>query len=526
MVEPSAAATGALHAQLLHAAAQRAKGASGAPRGKVLQFVRRVAMHPAYAAAAAFLIVGGAVGIQLTRGKLMMPAPTVQTEPVPAAAEPVVTATPAGPTPPAGAPASPSANGPVGFFKNDGTELAKAAEAQSKLDSLSKQAKEELPENSVGVDVGGKRLVAKPSPRREVPPSGYTNTVPAPKVALKSDSNDPLGNINDPIGGVWNGKDSTTVGDVVSNERSRKGAKPVLVDTPQAPVAAHHAAAGGATRGAAGEQNQWNADTNGLMRGGETGTVTSRPAAVAPPPPPPSSSAPAAAPTPEVAAAAPAEKSRGESRDDYKPQDGRYRSGVSTGSTAGAGQASTWDNKKSVAAPSAAADKQGALTRSGDALRKKAEELATTGRCDEAVKLYQELEKTYPTYRIAPADRLPYVRCLRQTGRLQQASDELDSLKRDKANTNRLIQDEELQLQQQMRAPAKQQVAQPKPATKAPLAPAPPAEAPSQQAQAPEGGRATKSTIVRQKAKKAAQPADDAFEAPARPAAEPNKAAY
>ncbi|HZS36555.1 MAG TPA: hypothetical protein VFF06_07005, partial [Polyangia bacterium] len=60
---------------------------------------------------------------------------------------------------------------------------------------------------------------------------------------------------------------------------------------------------------------------------------------------------------------------------------------------------------------------------SADALRRKAEELATSGRCEEAVKLYQELEKKYPTFVVSPRDRLPYVRCLRATGNEQLAND-------------------------------------------------------------------------------------------------------
>jgi anti-sigma factor RsiW len=65
-VEPAERLTGPLHQQLMHAAAQRK------PRGKVIPFLRRVVSHPGYAAAAAFLLVGGAVGVQWSRGQLKM----------------------------------------------------------------------------------------------------------------------------------------------------------------------------------------------------------------------------------------------------------------------------------------------------------------------------------------------------------------------------------------------------------------------------------------------------------------------
>ena len=82
-VEPTERLTGALHQQLLHAAAQRK------PRGKVLPFLRRVVSHPGYAAAAAFLLVGGAVGVEWTRGRLLMTPPATQSAPAAPAATPV-----------------------------------------------------------------------------------------------------------------------------------------------------------------------------------------------------------------------------------------------------------------------------------------------------------------------------------------------------------------------------------------------------------------------------------------------------
>ena len=76
-VEPTERLTGALHAQLMHEAGKRE------PRGKVLPFVRRIVRHPGYAAAAGLFIIGGAVGVQWSRGKLMMPVAQHATAPEP-----------------------------------------------------------------------------------------------------------------------------------------------------------------------------------------------------------------------------------------------------------------------------------------------------------------------------------------------------------------------------------------------------------------------------------------------------------
>jgi hypothetical protein len=87
-VDPPANATGALHAQLLHAAAQRK------PMGKLLPFgrrVQRVMMHPGVMAAAALVVVVTVGGTMWWRDKVMMPARSE----APAVAAPTVATTPA-----------------------------------------------------------------------------------------------------------------------------------------------------------------------------------------------------------------------------------------------------------------------------------------------------------------------------------------------------------------------------------------------------------------------------------------------
>jgi hypothetical protein len=67
-VEPTEKLGGALHQQLLHQAAQRSR------RGVLLAFPRKLVEHPAWAAAAMFAIVGGAIVINWSHERAIMPA--------------------------------------------------------------------------------------------------------------------------------------------------------------------------------------------------------------------------------------------------------------------------------------------------------------------------------------------------------------------------------------------------------------------------------------------------------------------
>ncbi len=489
MVEPSAVVTGALHAQLLHAAAQRARGkphSVEAPRGKMLAFVRKVVMHPAYAAAAMVILVGGAVGIQWSRGRLLMPAPVAEETVAP-------TATPALEAPAAAPAASPagtffgkedSAKGAAPMDKSERASVAKeSAKLAAQLDTLSKTGKD-----SLNLEIAGKAMpVHSAAPVRRDSygdNNGFTNTVPsAKKRALSNDPANPLAGLDD----LTVEKDTRYHGNVVGAPANKNSVGRTI-------------AAGGETRGATGSpganQPEWNAQTSTMA-----GSVTSKSS----PPPPPKASAPAsvAASADREGNDAPVDRPRAE----YKSQqqvvvDGKLAGPRSGSGGAIAGDAKPQEQKPVIALPrapqgQAQGTSAGLLTRNAEGLRKKADDLAASGRCDEAVRMFQDLEKSYPTYRMTPKDRLPYVKCLRQTGRLQQASDELDSLKREKAVDNRMIHDEELQLQQRMRAPApSKQIAQPKAA----------------EPKTPDQRQVQEARPARGKAKKGA--AADAYEAP------------
>jgi anti-sigma factor RsiW len=68
--EPPARVTGPLHAELLYEAARRT-----GRRRRGFRFVRRIVAHPGYAAAAALVVVGGALGVEWSRSHILISLP-------------------------------------------------------------------------------------------------------------------------------------------------------------------------------------------------------------------------------------------------------------------------------------------------------------------------------------------------------------------------------------------------------------------------------------------------------------------
>ncbi|HEX4459360.1 MAG TPA: hypothetical protein VIA18_15380, partial [Polyangia bacterium] len=136
--------------------------------------------------------------------------------------------------------------------------------------------------------------------------------------------------------------------------------------------------------------------------------AASPPMASAPPPP----AARAVAPSPVVAAPASAQQSQ--------TRGGYYGS--------------------SLPAPKAAAPQQ-----QTEDLHARADELVRANRCDDAVKVYAELDRR--AQRMSPKERANYVRCLTATGRQQAAEQQLDELKADKSVTNGLVRQAETDVQ-------------------------------------------------------------------------------
>ena len=376
-VEPSASlGGGALHAQLMHAAAQRKP-----KRGVLLAFPRKIIEHPALSAAAMFVLVGGAIAINWSHGKMAMPATEHANldAPKPTEVEPEA----------ATDKLAQGANGPA---------------AAPMVAAKNKEA-EQADDTSVSLATGkgnytvqrptAHRAVATAAPKKEAPPR--MKTIASDGKAAKYDNafGDTLG-AKDEAGNDANGLEGATSGGVAGG------------------------ALGGAGRGAASEVAKSSAPSDLLRKGvaekapareekqqAAHGYKAGAPATTVPQAPPPP------APAPTVAAATPASTSN---ERDY----GAYRS-----------------QQQDVAKPAGSA-------RNYDVLRKQADDWAKTNRCDEAIKAYEELEKS--SQRLLPNERVQWVRCLAQRGRQEEAQQRLDDLKQDKKATNALIQDAEKEL--------------------------------------------------------------------------------
>jgi hypothetical protein len=455
-VEPPANATGALHAQLIHAAAQRASAAAGG--GKVIPFGRRVqkvVLSPAFLAAAMFVIVGGAAGTMWWQGKFDMPAKHAEaTAPVevPApAATPVVTAMPSGATATAEPEKAEKAKAEVSVDetarKADNKKGSKISGAYD--DSV---AGNEGGEGENKVYLGGIGKDAKPVEVKRAPPAAHaaakevaadkpadlpatTPEAPAkkmspapeparpmPKSAMKTRSMDnaALGDLDGAVdssngmkgrsnvapggagGGVLGGVAST--GDTRSRRDQGVQPKPAAKPAPPADrLAKREEAPQAGPRG-----GTWNGQVSSL--------------------PQPASSAPAAPPPPM-----------------QQSIDGKVGGKSSAGeksSTADQTWRGTTSTKQQQAQPSFASPatpqepaSQGYAqqnTRNYAADRKKALDYADSGRCTDAVKVFEEMQKA--RWSLSAKEQTAYKRC---KARLEEAT------KQDKNFQNRMMQDAE-----------------------------------------------------------------------------------
>lgn len=381
-VEPTGQLGGALHAQLMHAAAQHKPR-----RGVLLAFPRKIVEHPAWAAAAMFAIVGSAVALNWSRGKLAMPMAEK--------AEAPATATPtASPT----VPAAPAAEPAVG-------EKNKEDAAKVGVLGALKGGKDSGGDTKLLLDAepAGRLTVQRPATHHAV-----TTGAPAKMPAMKKVAKTKL-----PSGGLAD--DSLIV-----DGKSGEGA----ADKPRA-ASAPAGAGGAATRGAdvaATEAEEKSSSPQSLSRA--KNEDQSRYVASAPKPSPPAASAPTQSwpSNPRVSVQqGPVANTAPTPVMETPPAREQYRAKA----------------QSSVQAPATP-------SRDIETLRKRAVDLATTGRCEEAIKAYQELEKR--TSFISPTERIHYVRCLTALGREEQAQQALDELKSDKRVTNSDLQQAENEL--------------------------------------------------------------------------------
>ena len=452
-VEPPAALGGALHAQLMHAAAQRKPR-----RGLLLSFPRKIVEHPALSAAAMFVIVGGAIAINWSHGRLAMPV-----------ADQSETAAPAVPDAPKPTESAKLAEGAAEAPAAEPVPLAKSKEGDKAANVVFKgeAANKPLPQEDatkIALETPAGSYRVQPSAHRAAVAAAAPAKKPAParlkKLAVdgKYDSSldDRFAAKDEETGGP-NGLGSVTRGGVVggglgatsggggraaANENAKSSAPAELA---RKSVAEKQTATGATT------------PSHGYASGGPA-TMTPRPTSAsseqawrnrAPAAPPAATSAP----PPSAPASA---------------RDSGY-----------------FARPQAQAAPPAAVQKPAANARNFDVMRKLAVEDAKTGRCEEALKLYQELDQA--NQHLSPGERVGWVHCLAERGRQEEAQQRLDELKQEKHVTNAEIQNAERELDDsKRRVEGKKAKRAPAPADRAPAAAAaeqrraepPPAQSP------------------------------------------------
>jgi hypothetical protein len=494
-VEPSERLAGPLHAQLMHAASQRK------PRGKVLPFLRRVVSHPGYAAAAALVLVGGAVGLQWSRGRLLMPTAQQAAESAPAAA-----ATPA--VQPAKAqPAAPGATATTTPTVPEVNAAAPAPEPEGKLaPSLAQQA-----------DDSDRRALDKKA-EADAPTSGEKAKAPSRGIAEPKDALDEgraiTARLKKDSGGAdrdvfKRGDDLSGLGGVKGGNASSGGGSSI------GSYGSSASGQGGRTHGAQAQapaptpRPSYNKEAPAPRQAAApSAPAASAPTTATPPPSPPASVAKPLASGPPPAKKAPAlpksdgvdgyadGKSRAPQRAPQEDQQPRghhddivaqradrkpapaeeparpapppspahaQRSRInnndeSAGAVGGDALASEPpktmaekaerapdrnNNDKNIDGDLEASPRREARTENGaarddfDTERNRAAALAQGGRCEEATVLYGRLEKKAPE-RLSAQEKLTYVRCLRALGRLEPAQDELNQLRNGRAQQGTL----------------------------------------------------------------------------------------
>jgi hypothetical protein len=434
-VEPTGPLPGALHAQLMHAAAQHKPR-----RGVLLAFPRKIVQHPAWAAAAMFAIVGSALALNWSRGKLEMapasaPDKTVDAPEVPAA-EPAL-GTPA--------PAQPAAV--AGKVEEKAKDEVERAERQGAVATVAKDGKQNEPRIEVEMLPAGRMTVQRPALHRAA-------ATGAPlKVALPAAPPPSLKKVA-PLSGLRGGAvdDAVVLDGTRSEGYANGGARNVR--------GAENTRRGGENAGSA---NNLHGDRAKKVRGaedtpgrggdslaGETSIGSKSEAA-------PKSSAPESL-------------ARTRQRDQAEPAHAASDPAPMTASTTPA-HGEEQVVVKSSPAPDVEANSAPVLetrvptyreqyraplplpkpvqapsqqSKDVDALHKRFLELATSGHYEEAIKLFQELEKR--TAFITPQERAQYVHCLTAVGREEQAQQQLDDLKNSKRATNAQLQEVESEL--------------------------------------------------------------------------------
>jgi Putative zinc-finger len=390
--------------QLLHAAAQQKP-----KRGKVLMFARRVVSHPAYMAAAVVVIVGGAMAYNFRAGRVMMPAAEPELHEAVATKMPVAATPPVEKTQTAVAGGELPAGAPEG--KIEGKMAEPAREIAKPMESFASHSAAE-PKIVLKTDAPAEYGVTRSS-RKNVPGAAFDGR---PAVADK--------------GYLEKGKDSSlraqfddnrnndgviSRGDELDLEGGAGGGK------------RRHASGGGLAR--------TEAEKNVISGAG----VAMKPAPVVAAAPPPPAPEPQPAKPQPAKKMAKAEEERTADRDALAQNQGRVQNHPSIAqnpsaraqaaaapapasvappaapapATAAMQQPSQQKEMPSNEAPALAADNKARSKQNGEdpaALKKRMLAYADNGDCEQARKLYEQIDKQFPSY-LTSADRVNYSRC-------------------------------------------------------------------------------------------------------------------
>jgi hypothetical protein len=339
-------------AQLMHAAAQQKP-----KRGKVLMFARRMVSHPAYAAAAVFVLVATAVTVNFTRNKLDMPKE--------AAHEPVVTAEPP-PPPPAEAAQPPRA----------AAQPAPAAPGAMALDDTLDGLAKDKPKIELKTEPAGAYTTTKAPPARKISTATGDELVLNPTMeGYKAPAAPKPAEVrrDDAGGNKTRHHASADIAAEDAKAPSRPAGSPTVVLKPAAPAP---------------EKRESVSMNYGKGAGGERGRVEMETVV-----------APGAAKESQLA---------------QTPAAQNAPSQVAAGAVAAPPPATS---TPALAEKSLDNNNNARQQRTADPmlLRKQFLAYAQSNRCTEAVSTFQEIDKRYSGV-LSVNDRLEYVKCLRRSG--------------------------------------------------------------------------------------------------------------
>lgn len=450
-VEPSNDRMAAIQAQLLHAAAQRKGGA-------VIPLFRRIVTHPGFSAAAAMIVVGLYVTTQW--GNLKMPtkssssdsasapaaaapapAPaTATTTPIPAANPAPATPVVATKTPAEAPPADPSeqAIGGEGAAAYDKSKRELAKTEQKADNKPSKELFETRKDAPTDDELWRRKAPTASAPKPDPAPEAKPAEVAMKKKSkMDADLTDALG-ASMPSGakggsvargdGGGNLSTGTLSGGLANSSGPGNGGKVQLAQPSAPPPAKPSAPASqGYYDAKVVEERDSRADKSAHT--GNTKQAARPPATQLAEPTPAPTPAPQAEAPVVVAAPPPAQA-----------QNYAAAPRATSSSTPNNEQQLRGKNEQSNFS------NLGKQSSTAESLRRRGDSLARSGKCEDALRAFNDANRVAPNADNNAADQLSYAKCLRELGRYDAAQMALDSLQRQNVQSNAVAVENEVNL--------------------------------------------------------------------------------